>query len=431
MQHREFGLFLYENSHREYMEVINQMEKSFEAATTEVPSKEEYSIRDKYFPYIESFIPKTEKILFQYIAKYEDQKSELLNTPYPLDVITFSAKGPDNDIVYKCTQINQKELEEDIAKVPKAKSAIENAAFTPLQTVLLLIIRYYLITKQKEKAKAIYYYYGYSIYWSLYSNFLKPYGYPPRKETMIYTINELTYKNILKKVGSVKEWICYNVQIPVENDASYERLADCRNEDIRRTLEAITVNMRSKIREVSSKYYENDKLGNVILTSKADLNDKGSQRLDISITAEADKLAQEFTGNFFMADINVNTIKRATTLAKDASPKEIKVTLEEIKNNVPVSEVNMFYSSLFYLFLASDDPKATTANVKTFKFFMVMKDVFKKGNSTDINIIRVRDLMDKWLERGSNTYRITSREATKTGYRRAIYYYFILAVSER
>jgi hypothetical protein len=407
------------------------MEKACEAASSSKSKHDEYSLRNKYFPYIESFLPKTEHLLFQHIAKYEDKNSKLLNTPYPLDVITFSIKGPDSDIVYKCTQINQQELINDMDKVPKAKSAIENASFTPLQVVLLMIIRYYMITKQKSKLKAVYYYYGYSIYWSIYGQFLKKYGYAPREETMIYTINELTYKNILKKLGSVKEWIGYNVQTPIENDSSYERLADCRNEDIRRTLEAIIVNMRSKIREVSSKYYENDEKGNVMMVSRADLDDQGAQRLDVSVTTEADKLAQEFTGRFFMADVNMNTIKRATTLAKDASPKEIKVTLEEIKNKVPIEEVSLFYSSLFYLFLASDDPKATTANAKTFKFFMVMKDMFKKGNSTDINIVRVRELMDKWLERGSNTYRITNREATKTGYRRAIYYYFILSVSER
>ena len=80
-----------------------------------------------------------------------------------------------NDIVFKCTQINQQELIEDMNKVPKSKSAIENASFTPLQVVLLMIIRYYMITKQKEKLKAIYYYYGYSIYWSLYGQFLKKY----------------------------------------------------------------------------------------------------------------------------------------------------------------------------------------------------------------------------------------------------------------
>jgi hypothetical protein len=405
------------------------MEKACEAASSSKSKHDNYSLRNKYFPYIESFLPKTEHLLFQHIAKYEDKNSKLLNTPYPLDVITFSIKGPDADIIYKCTQINQQELIDDMAKVPKAKSAIENASFTPLQVVLLMIIRYYMITKQKSKLKAVYYYYGYSIYWSIYGQFLKKYGYAPREETMIYTINELTYKNILKKLGSVKEWICYNVQTPIENDSSYERIADFRDEDIRRTIEAVITNMRSKVREVSSKYYEANENKDVLLKNISALDDQGSQRVDTSITSEAEVLAQQYTNSFFISDININTINRACVMAQDASPKEVKIALDDIKNNAPVNEIHSFYASLFYLYLASGDDKATVSSVKTLKFFVVMKDMFKKGNSTNVNILKIRDLMDKWLTRGSNTYRITNREATKTGYRRAIYYYFILSVS--
>lgn len=411
--------------------IYDVMEKAYEASTnaSKSTSYNEHSIRDKYFPYIESFLPKTEKLLFQHISKYEDKNSKLLNTPYPLDIITFSNKGPDFEIIFKCTQINYRELEKDIDKVPKAKSAIENAAFKPLQTVLLLIIRYYLITKQSDKLKAIYYYYGYSIYWSHYHDILKSKGYAPRKETMIYTVNELTMKNILKKEGSVKEWIRYNVQTPIENDSSYERLANCRDEDIRRVLEAVNVNMRSKIKEVSSKYFINYENNDVIMESIGALDDEGTQRVDESVTSEAEVLAQDFTNRFYMSNINMDTVNHAVFYAKDASAKEIKIALESIKNNVPVQEIQKLYSSLFYLFLTSGDPRASSSNVKTFKFFNVMRDVFKKGNSINVNIVTIRELVNKWLEQSLNIYRVTNREATKTNYRRAIYFYFVLTVS--
>ena len=410
--------------------IYDEMERAYEAASSVKNSNgyNEYSLRDKYFPYIESFLPKTERVLFQYISRYEDRNSKNLNTPYPLDVVVFNINGEDCDIVFKCTKIDKDELIKDIANVPKAKSAIENASLTPLQMVLLMIIRYYLITKQPAKAKAIYYYYGYSIYWSIYNSFLKSKGYAPNKETMIYTINELTYKNILKKIGSVKEWIAYNVQTPLENDSSYERLADFRDEDIRRTMEAIIVNMRSKIREVSSKYYENWDKKDTLLTSKQsiDLGEEEVQTVDTSATSEAERFAQTFTNEFFMADINLAIVNQSAKLAKDVSPKELKITLDKVKSEVPVKEIYDLYASLCYLYLTSG---GTPSSVKSFKFFAVMKDMFKKGNSINVNILRIRDLINKWLEESSNTYRITQREATKTGYRRALYYYFILSIS--
>jgi len=415
--------------------IYDEMERAYEAVSTVKNSNgySEYSLRDKYFPYIESFLPKTERLLFQYISKYEDRNSFLLNTPYPLDVIVFNINGDDSDIIYKCTRINKDELIKDIAKVPKSKSAIENASLTPLQLVLLMIIRYYLVTKQKDKAKTIYYYYGYSIYWSIYNSFLKSKGYAPNKETMVYTVNELTYKNILKKIGSVKEWIGYNVQIPIENDSSYERLADFRDEDIRRTMEAIIVNMRSKIREVSSKYYANWENKETLLTSKQtiDVGEDEVQTEDTSITAEAEVLAQAFTNDFFVTDINTATANRAAMLAKDVSAKELKVALDKLRTDVPVNEIYSLYAALLYLYLTSGESGVSTSSIKSLKFFMVMKDMFKKGNSINVNIIKIRDLINKWLEDGSNVYRITNREATKTGYRRAMYYYFILSISQK
>ena len=74
--------------------------------------KEEYILRDKYFPYIESFIPKTDKLLLRHIAQYEDKHSAIVNSPYPIKILPFgrNEKGEDYDIVYRCCNIDPEEL---------------------------------------------------------------------------------------------------------------------------------------------------------------------------------------------------------------------------------------------------------------------------------------------------------------------------------
>ena len=59
----------------------------------------------------------------------------------------------------------------------------------------------------------------------------------------------------------------------------------------------------------------------------------------------------------------------------------------------------------------------------------MMKDMIVKGNSTNKNIIKIRELMSDWLDHGSNTFRVTTRPGTKTSYQKAVYYYFILSVT--
>ena len=391
--------------------------------------KEEYTILEKYYPYIESFLPKTEHILFRHIAKYEDSHADLLNSPYPLDVIVFKEDGDDGNIIYKCVHINKSEIDADVKKVSvKINEGVEEkASFQSLQIIMLLMIRYYLITKQKDKLYAIYYYYGYSIYWKRFNKQLKKYGYKPKEEIMIYTINDLSYKYIIKQLGSVKEWLRYMVQSSIENYP--DEMADLCDEDISYILGQVWTDVRNKVVRVAEKYYENFSKKNEIRKSTGALDDEGTQRIDTSLTAEVEVLAQRYTNKFYMSEINLQRLKQAAALAKDASVAELKTSLDKIISETPSNEIHEFYSSLFYIYLTSDDPNVSVDSIKSLKFLAVMRDVFKKGNSTNSNIIKTRELLNKWLENTSNIYRVTTREATKTGYRRAIYYYFILTVT--
>ena len=68
---------------------VEEMIMACEGSTVQHKFKEEYTLRDKYFPYVESFIPKTEKLLFRYIAQYEDKNADILNSPYLLKQLEF------------------------------------------------------------------------------------------------------------------------------------------------------------------------------------------------------------------------------------------------------------------------------------------------------------------------------------------------------
>lgn len=404
---------------------VEEMIMACEGSTVQHKFKEEYTLRDKYFPYVESFIPKTEKLLFRYIAQYEDKNADILNSPYLLKQLEFWENKKDGDIVFKCTNINPRELWEDIRKVPLPGNLTEKAQFRPLQVVLLLIIRYYLITNQPKKLDAICHYYGYSIYWM---RFQKHWGsYPPREETMIYTINECTFKVLLKKLGSLKAMIYHSIH---GRTVTYrEQLVECCDEDIRYLLDQFYNSIAQKVREVANKYYDNFENKDVIMKSVGKVDDEGGQRLTSSTSTQVEELAQKYTTKFFMGEIDNRRVKEAAAMVPDVSPKELQATLKQLLDNASIEEVHAFYASLFYIFLTSGDPKATVESIRSLKFLVVMKDIIRKGNSTDPNIMKTRDIVSNWLQKGSNTYRITSREPTKAGYRKAIYFYFILSVT--
>jgi hypothetical protein len=411
----------------EEMEMAAMEATSTNSITHRMP--EQYTLRDKYFPYIESFLPKTEHLLFRHIAKYEDKYGYILNSPYPLKNLPFgeNEKGEDYDIVYRCTNINRDELRADMKKVPLPGNLTkEKAAFLPFQLTLYLIIRYYTITNQLDKAKIIYGYYGYSIYWKRFHTSFKLF--PPVETVMVYTINEMSYRNLIKKLGSVKALLVYIVQHIFEYYR--EGLVQSCDEDMRYILDQVQSDIGSKMNNIATMYYKNyNEKKEIYMGETLIKGGEGEQREDTSITATAAKYAQIYTTKFFADPINVPRIKTAVALATEASAKEVEHTLDYILNNASNSEVYEFYSSIFFYYLSLDDPKITEESIKSLKFVAIMRNVIKKGNSIDKNINKIIAFTDKYLELGSNTFRLTQRDGTRTNYRKAVYNYFILSVT--
>jgi hypothetical protein len=392
--------------------------------------KEQYTLRDKYFPYVESFLPKTEHLLFRHIAKYEDKNADILNSPYLLKVLPFgeNEKGEDYEIVFRCTNIDMEELRADMKKVPlPGDLKKEKAAFLPFQLVLYLIIRYYTFTNQMNKAKIIYRYYGYSIYWKRFNKSWNKY--PPNERVMIYTVNEMSYRNLIKKLGSLRALLEYIVEHIFEYYR--EGLAESCDEDMRYILDQVQSDIGSKVNNIAQMYYKNYEANNEIYQGKTLLDEEGTQRTDSSITSTVETYAQRYTTKFFSDSININRVKMAAAMTSEASAREVEHTIEYILNNATSTEVHEFYSAIFYYYLTLDDPKANEDSITSMKFVALMRDVIKKGNSIDKNVSTIISYTNKWLEQGSNTFRLTSREGTKTNYRKAVYNYFILSVTNR
>lgn len=403
---------------------IELMEIACEDSKINRKFEKEYILRDKYFKYVESFLPKTEHLLFRYIARYEDKNTEILNSPYILKQCVFVSDSDDGNIIFKCTNINKSELINDMKKVKLPPGVDVIASFMPLQVVLLLIIRYYIITKQPKKTEIMYRYYGYSIYWKYFSTYWKDKVYRP--DVMRYTVNNMNYRYILKKSGSVKGFIMYSIQ----NRYEYyiEELMDCTDEDIRYILSACATDINNKLKEIYGLYKDNIAKNNVMFEGSSMYEDDETQRIDSSDIATIEILSNNFTNNFFITDINMQILKTCANMERDVSARELTSILQYMKENVQPKDLHEFFSSLLYIYIQLDNPKANINTVKSKLFFAYMMKVVGKGNSANKNIKKIRELLDMWLSASSNTFRLTTREGTKSGYRNATYYYFLLSI---
>lgn len=394
-----------------------------EAALRQIDLREKtFVIRDKYYPLVAEFLPKTERILMRHISQYRDKNINILASPYPTNYPLFA---PDDfQIIYKCTRIDELELKDDIANVKLPDGVEKKENFIPFNVAMLLCIRYATINKKKDLLEFLYRYFAYSMWWSVYTKRFK--FYLPNEEKMIYTINNFNKKFRLKQLGSVDALLYEKIEGVLQNQNSL--LIRCDDYE----LSYITDNIKSSLNNMMGKLYDEYKknLGNpnIIMTSSTFVDNEGTERQTSTLTSNVEELANKYTNIFFSSTPNKARVALAAKLEK-VSKDEVYVSINILKQECKIEEVKEFYACLFYSYLASGEQGATLDNIKSNKFNAVMSNIFKKGNSADKNIIRAKELMDKWLEIGSKTYRASNRQATLTGLKKAIYNYFIFSVS--
>jgi hypothetical protein len=81
---------------------------------------------------------------------------------------------------------------------------------------------------------------------------------------------------------------------------------------------------------------------------------------------------------------------------------------------------------MLFLYLFND--QNTVQEVGSNRFLVYCLDTYKKSNTTDENIIKIKRVLDKWLD-DLGTYKKTQRLATINNFRRALFMFFVMSIT--
>ena len=380
--------------------------------------KKMYTLKNKYYSIIETKMQSIEKTLLRHISRYRDNNISILSSPYPLSYPLW--KADDNNIIFNLLGIDEDEFMSDILKVKLPADVPIKKNFTPFPTLMILIMKYYIENLDNVKLNILFYYMAYSMYWSIFSKYFP--SYKPREETMTYTINNLSNKFILKKLGSIDGLLYYSVSNTIE--AYRKRVKRASDAELYYIIDALKTRLNNYFNKIKNEYEKNDKEKNVIFKSD-EIDDASVIRDNTSVSGTVESLSIAYTNKFFASYVNQNIINKASKLTS-VSASELKTTLNILLSDQRIDQVKKFYASLFYVFFS--EPGVTEKTVQSMKFLGVMGKIYKKSNTTDKNIIAIKELMNEWLTEGSKSYRVSNREGTLNNYRKAIYYYFIFSI---
>src|SRR5699024_5837258 len=123
--------------------------------------------------------------------------------------------------------------------------------YTSFRALLILIMRYYILNKNKDKLDIISYYMGYSIYWSVWSRqFVK---FKPDKNIMRYTINNLSNRFVIKQTGSIENMLKTGVDTSI--NTYYGRFIRGSDYDIWSVIGQIKTRIHGYLKSISEEYY--------------------------------------------------------------------------------------------------------------------------------------------------------------------------------
>lgn len=369
------------------------------------------------YPLVEKALSKKENTvkLKQAVNDFLDRNNEKLTTLGPIYRIIFSPE--DMNKLYDAIEVNPLAIKSMIKKssVIKGQWQIMN---NPFNSAIAMAIRYYKLKKNDEMVKVLLIYLTMSMYSSLHFKYFK---YEPNVNIMNYTINNLSNKFKIKQMGTI-----YHALVDttiVSDKTNSDILERGYDKDIVDYIMAVKTRLNSLLRKLSIEFYKNEK-------EKRYLN------------VDSDSYDED---NYHEADSNMYAIERITNnvvlkLIVDGpnmkhislSAKLCRVSVNELRNYLNTmivssrrEEIKAIIECILFLFLF--DSQNTIEDINSSKFLIYCNEIYRKSNTTDKNIIKIKKILDGWLEE-LGTYKKTERLATINDFRKALFIFFVASI---
>ena len=375
-------------------------------------------IVNELYPLVEKALSdkKNVKEIEKIIMKFIDKNHEALSAIGPVSQIMFTDK--DRDPIYKIVGITP-EMERAVKKKSKDIANSGNIIGRPFNLTMAMIVRYFALHKNEDMLKLTVLYMGLSSYHNKYYKYFK---FKPNEQVMAYTINNLSNKYKIKQTGNLLNAIT----------ETYHGAFLLHRKDIERgddkDIVAFILSMDSRInsflKRICNEFMKNHKSGNYIEYEVED-NDPENFKMASSSTQSISVLAEKVATRLIIEGPPINLV---TTSAKNnnVSVNELRNYLSKIIVGEKRDEVKNMIEHILFLYLF--DRKNKLEDINNVKFISYCTWVYRQSNTINENIVRIKKILDKWLEE-AEIFKKTQRLATINDFRRAIYIFFVLAIS--
>lgn len=387
----------------------------------------------KLYPLIENSLKKNDSKFRANIAKFINDRHELLFEIAPYDRIYFNQIDIDN--MYTSLGISEQEVENIMKNCFFWNQPYNPAcAKEPYVMTLLMCIRYYLKANKPKFAELTTIYLAFSgkFYSSLHAGAAFPKVPPSKYKTVMDFVvnNMLTDKFDLKREGTVfgavsslsATWInTYNKNLV--SDKVILPKASCKDDEFGKLLQQLRDRERSFLMNIAKLFYEAYE-NKMYLNYETDNLSDDEFRLTDNDAATAARITENvmnyITSNYVSLDI-CNKCRD-----QNVESLEIKDIIESIiGDNDNLEDIRRVVNIIICDFMRNYPGK----KIGSIEF--VSYSLKAKPNTKDPIIIELKETILTWLDENSPNYRKRkSRKATQISYYRSCLMYFVLIINK-
>ena len=356
----------------------------------------------------------------QLIGNFIDKNNSKLRTPGPQYMIAFG--DSDKKMYYDLLGIDENEVIDHIVKITSNLngSDFKYLRSNPILWVFYLCIRYYTLKKDAKGLNTVLAIYALAVYPSVFHKYF------PHEVSdtgcMAYTIDNLTQKFIFKQQGHLFGALTFSIQ------QSYKFLktgiVDCSDKEIIRFIQRIRNDQNSLIKKIANQYSINKEKG-LTIGSALDTGETG-EIIDsyVNDTSQVEMVVRTISLPIITNGINLSYVEACAKMTQ-ISVSEVRFYLTKIITEQQSDVIEKFIESILFLWLY--DEKKTKSEINSSEFLIWCSQLFRKTNSNNANIARIKDVLNKWGDI-SGLHKKFTREASRVNYKKAIFFYFVLCI---
>ena len=392
-------------------------------------------IVEKLYPKISSVLstPQGDRKFKQLIGQYMDRNSQKLRTPGPTYLVPFTSNDKAQycelfGLEYKLSGSAKEQkisipfvddLIDQVIKQLGSSSDFKLLKGNQIFWIFYCCIRYYHVKKDEKGLNSALAIYALSDYPAVFSTFFK-YGADPA--VMQYTIDNLTEKYIIKQQGNIFGALFVSIQ----NSYSFLKnwMNDASDKEIIRWIQRIRNDQKSMIKKICDQYMKNHAAGLRVTLTKDTYDEVPLDVEAQNKTSSVEVVGRKITLKILTQDINLKLISIVARIS-GVSISECRFYISKILNEKYTDDIQRFIEAILFLYLYDENKKAEDINSRYFLHWS--EDLFRRTNSNNDNIKRIKETLDKWAKE-TGVHDKYKREASRVNYKKAIFFYFIFSI---